>query len=317
MQSDSATFGAGLGLILGTRIYYSFVGCEHEDDVVFEKRLDPVVREIGDRGMARFAPTGVPEGVPTPTPAPARSAPTLLPAPGSRPDPAPNLDAAPARSAATLVPAPDLAPTSTVAAAPVRVPDQSVTSTTQMVPLEHLYALLEREWAQQQQMKADITAAHEQAKAATEKVREELMQKELITTEQLTALQSRLEILHTEQLLTDEELFALEVRAGTSAALMSRAYSTVFSLESAIQFPIENLVCQCASSMTCVDVQDLVADSIELKASVGKPTSEIVEIARTATSDAVPKVCRIITLSENIGPHRSFARQLRRKFVST
>ena len=238
VQSDSATFGAGLGLILGTRIYYSFVGCEHEDDVVFEKRLDPLVREIGDRGMARFAPTGVSEGVPpSPTPAPARSAPALAPA--SRPVPAPNLAAAPVRSVATLVPAPDLAPTSTVAVAPdpapalapgtaaavapIRVPDQSVTSTTQMVPLEHLYALLEREWAQQQQMKADITAAHEQAKAATEKVREEVMQKELITTEQLAALQSRLEILHTEQLLTDEEIFALEVRTGTCAALMSRA----------------------------------------------------------------------------------------------
>ena len=75
-----------------------------------------------------------------------------------------------------------------------------------------LYALLERERAQQQQMKAEVAAAQQQAKEAMEKMREELTPKELISTEQLTALQSRLEALHAEQLLTDDELFALEVR---------------------------------------------------------------------------------------------------------
>ena len=38
-----------LGLILGTRMYYSFVAAEADDDVAFEKRLDAVVREIGGR----------------------------------------------------------------------------------------------------------------------------------------------------------------------------------------------------------------------------------------------------------------------------
>ena len=77
---------------------------------------------------------------------------------------------------------------------------------------KQLYALLERERAQQQQMKAEVAAAQQQAKEAMEKLREELTPKELISTEQLTALQSRLEALHAEQLLTDDELFALEVR---------------------------------------------------------------------------------------------------------
>ena len=40
-----------LGLLLGTRVYYRFYGdAEHEDQASFEKRIDAVVREIGDRG---------------------------------------------------------------------------------------------------------------------------------------------------------------------------------------------------------------------------------------------------------------------------
>jgi sulfur relay (sulfurtransferase) complex TusBCD TusD component (DsrE family) len=60
-------------------------------------------------------------------------------------------------------------------------------------------------------------------------------------------------------------------------------------------------------------IQDLVADSIELKMAVGKLTAEIVEVAQA--SDAVMKACKICALSEGMSSQAAFARQLRRKFV--
>ena len=34
------------------RMYYAFYGAESDDDAAFEKRVDSVVREIGERGKA-------------------------------------------------------------------------------------------------------------------------------------------------------------------------------------------------------------------------------------------------------------------------
>ena len=49
MEADYRPKG-WLGLIMGTRMYYSFHGPELADETVFEARVDHVVREIGDRG---------------------------------------------------------------------------------------------------------------------------------------------------------------------------------------------------------------------------------------------------------------------------
>ena len=82
-----------LGLILGTRMYYSFLAAEQDDEAAFEKRLDTVVREIGDRGKPKRVHEGVPPApAPTPAPAPAprpRAAPAPAPAPATAPAPAP------------------------------------------------------------------------------------------------------------------------------------------------------------------------------------------------------------------------------------
>ena len=66
-----------LGLILGTRLYYSFYDAELDDDAVFEQRVEGLAREIGGRGMRR-----VPESVP---PASVR-APALATGPAPAPD---------------------------------------------------------------------------------------------------------------------------------------------------------------------------------------------------------------------------------------
>jgi hypothetical protein len=49
-QQDYSAKG-WLGLILGTRLWYPMWDAEKDDDAAFEKRLDNVVREIGDRGQ--------------------------------------------------------------------------------------------------------------------------------------------------------------------------------------------------------------------------------------------------------------------------
>jgi hypothetical protein len=48
-----------LGLIMGSRLYYSFHGDELNDEAVFESHVDSLIREIGDRGKV-----GLSEAVP-------------------------------------------------------------------------------------------------------------------------------------------------------------------------------------------------------------------------------------------------------------
>jgi hypothetical protein len=95
-----------VGLIMGTRMWYAMWDAEKDDEATFERRVDGVVREIGERGKVV-----VPEAVPPlsksasarPTPAPT---PALAPAPA--PAPAPTL--APAQA---LGPAPAATATAT------------------------------------------------------------------------------------------------------------------------------------------------------------------------------------------------------------
>ena len=62
-----------VGLIMGTRLWYAMWDVEKDDDAAFERRVDSLVREIGERGKV-LAPEAVPplrETVrPAPEPAP-------------------------------------------------------------------------------------------------------------------------------------------------------------------------------------------------------------------------------------------------------
>jgi hypothetical protein len=82
-----------VGLMLGTRLWYAMWDAENDDDAAFERRVDSVVREIGERGKL-IAPESVPpvcETAPTPAPAP-----ELAPAPEVAPGPTPTRAPAPA-----------------------------------------------------------------------------------------------------------------------------------------------------------------------------------------------------------------------------
>ena len=61
-----------------------------------------------------------------------------------------------------------------------------------------------------QEVEARMQAENADLKAQVQEMREELTPRPAVTEEQLATLQSRLEAMHEAQLLTDEELFALE-----------------------------------------------------------------------------------------------------------
>jgi hypothetical protein len=87
-------------------MWYSMWDAEKDDDDAFERRLDSVVREIGDRGKVMLPEAVPPFREPTPAPAPA---PALAPAPAVAPAvaPVPTAATAPASVAQPTTPSVD------------------------------------------------------------------------------------------------------------------------------------------------------------------------------------------------------------------
>jgi hypothetical protein len=204
-----------LGLLLGTRLWYGLWDAEKDDDATFAARLDPVVRQIGDRGRQRgtaaSAASAVSEGVPplaaaAPAPAPAPAPPAALPqAPSHEPTAA---QAAAAALALPPPPPPGQVPPpgpSTDGAAGAHVGCSLAELGHFMEQQQRL--LCERD-ARSRAEKAELEAKFE---AKLEAQRLEMNAKRVaFSDEQLTALQSRLEALHAAKLITSDELFLLE-----------------------------------------------------------------------------------------------------------
>ena len=126
--------------------------------------------------------------------------------------------------------------------------------------------------AERDELETKIKAEHkvemDQMRAEIEKLKPAPPQ-ELISAEQLTALQARLESLHGAQLLTEEEFFALE---------------------------------------------DLCADYLEVQTfAAGVLTQEVV--GSNPAYGEVAKLAQLIAVSEGLASDAGFARQARRKFV--
>ena len=202
-----------------TKLYYQFFAEAVDTDEKFERQIDALLREVGDRGKVKTDAAWVSEGVPpAPTPAPA---------------PAPVFASIPARVPAV---APVATPPRSAALAPVASADQGVSPSMQMVPtqqssVESSSAMVERLLDQQREMmrehreeaKADRAEmeARLEAQAARMEARlakqaksmqakddkiAELMAPapEAISDEQVALLQARLEGLHVAKLLADE-----------------------------------------------------------------------------------------------------------------
>lgn len=178
-----------LGLLMGTRLYYSFYSAECDDDATFEKRVAAVCREIGDRGRP-VPQMPMAEGVP-PT--------NLAPIPASAPAPKPLSAPAPAPASA---PAPAPAPATPVLQTQALVPTtrglEGSLPPTQVAQEEHVdsttwIAMLMSERRELEAKVAALSAPHEALSAS-----------------QLQALSSRLEALHESQLLSDLEFSCME-----------------------------------------------------------------------------------------------------------
>jgi hypothetical protein len=199
---------SGLGLILGTRLYYQFWDAEQLDDAAFEKRLDSVVREIGERGRGRStakqtpAVPLMPEGVP---PAAAAAAAALAPR-------TPTASSTP-RAAETTTLSQSFSPSvfqplsaQTGQLQPQLQPHGGVTSASEAAYLCEMMSFMREE--------------RQTMVAAMERQRQELEAKvaaltpsppsEAVSEGALAALQARLESMHAAKLLSDAELYSVE-----------------------------------------------------------------------------------------------------------
>jgi hypothetical protein len=273
---------------MGTQMYISFSDAEHDTDEAFEKRVDNVAREIGDRGKPNAKSTLAPEGVPpapAPAPAPAPS-PVLAPVPEPAPAPAQALAATTTVRPAT---AETFSPTMLSPAATEGLGDAVSTASFKdlacfLVEMRH-DAVMERvdletklkaaHVAEIDSLRAEIRQQKAEHRAEMEQLRAELTPapaQELVSAEQLAALQARLEKLHAAQLLKDEELFALE---------------------------------------------DLCSDFLELKAAAvgGGMVAQDLVYSDPTKVEVVAKVAKLVVASEGIASDGALARQTRRKFL--
>jgi len=295
-----------LGLIMGTRMWYAMWDAEKDDDAAFDRRLDSVVREIGERGKAMVAEAVPPfrEPMPAPAPAPALVAatrtttpapapppalapafePTPEPAPATAPVPTPRRVARARRSDRDSSPSMQLSPPSTPMV-------QHVTSTLGGGSLLEMSSFLKEQREEAKADRAELEAKLERqrqemearldAKDAKLEQQQALIQQQAvlkgpppvaaIADEQLATLQARIEGLHTAKLLTDEELFALE---------------------------------------------DLVADYVDLTMSVADRiiTRDMI-YAMPGVDGVASKLDKLVGLSAAMAGDAAFARQARRKFL--
>jgi hypothetical protein len=232
-----------VGLMLGTRLWFSMWDADRDDDAAFERRLDSVVREIGDRGKLILAEAIPPEPTPEPTPAPA-------PAPAPAPRPVARAPALSTRVAPTPVASEDsrvLVPRHAPATPALNTvameqdTSSSVGGRSMTSSLGELSVFLQKQQRMQMEREEKLDAEHREAKAETAELRRELekqrqeldakieqkleaqrreakaetselrreLQKQL-QEQQLVALQARLETLHGAKLLDDEALFLAE-----------------------------------------------------------------------------------------------------------
>ena len=309
MMTDGFKLKGWLGLILGTRMWYAFWGADADDDASFDRRLDSVVREIGDRGK-----TMLPEAVP-PFPEP-----TLEPAPA----PAPAVSRAPAQAPApTPVQAPVAPSRAALIPATVATPGQSFTPTMQMVsptPQLQLHGgttgnsltelsvfmreqhqmLMEREGkieARMESERQETKAKLEQQEAKIEQQRQE-MEAKMEHHRQETERQRQENATLREQ--QREEIEQLREQAKPQLARDTVSEEQLGALQLRLEVLHE---ARLLTDEELNSLEDAVVDCIELL-----PTA-------FATERGVDKVIKMILVSERVGNDKTLARQLKRKFA--
>eukprot|EP01045_Picozoa_sp_COSAG04_P016864 COSAG04_NODE_1445_length_6714_cov_1.982162_4_plen_258_part_00 len=187
-----------LGLILGTSVWYRFDPEAVQTDESFTRQIEATVREIGERGKVRAV--GVPEGLPPKS---------LAPAPAPAPAAARPMPATPQPTSAQLAPA-ERSFTPTLSSPPQMQSDSLSSAAVVELLLERDEKLRSEAKAEKAELEARMHTEKAELRKEMQARLTELAPQEAISAERLTALAARLEALHAAQLLTDEELYALE-----------------------------------------------------------------------------------------------------------
>lgn len=300
-----------------------FWDADEDDDAAFERRLDVVVREIGDRGKPRVSEAVPPEPTPAPAPAPA---PIRAPAPVAAPAPAPAPALAPAPNLVT--PAPEATASSTLqrsftpslqlASLPVQQQMQ-VSSEQQPMAAGAGASLMEvaafirgerdesrkerEEWQARLEKQALET---EWARLETEKHREEMhakMEQQRAEAEaqletQREKMQAEAEArLETQRIETETVRAAAEAKICVSEAQLEALQVRLDALHQAKLLTDDEVV----------KLEDCVGDFIECWSLLSAVPAEMGAVAG--------EVKRLVGLSEGVSKDGALARQLRRKFA--
>ena len=282
-----------LGLLLGTRLYFSF-----DDDAVatheaFMQQIDLVESELGERGKveataaaaaaAAAAVRLAPEGVPPPT---LRSMePTPEPAPAPAPVPAPRPRAAASSSATMTLSTPERTTSFTPSMRQQQPQQQQISAaspTMQAIThqcgvadgsllVETLQAQVKAHQAEASELRLEMERLRaEAAEAKLQALELRLTPTAAISEQRLEALQARLEALHKADLLGDDQLYMLE---------------------------------------------DVVADFVEFESAMGG--AAVTREAGHANENArnLLKLVKLVGLSERIASDDAFSRHVKRKCV--
>ena len=202
---------------MGTRLWYALWDAAKDDDDAFERRLDSVVREIGERGKVMVSEAVPPlrktSLVPTPAPSPAPTSTkaataTLVPAPSQS---ASSPGASATTTTVTTAPAPIMP-----SAARVPIPPDADEGGGPRGSFVDMIVLLREERELMKQMMIESEKQRRQQQEETVSIYEkkiELQRKEIeelrlqkhqdeVHTAQVSMLQTRLESLHSAKLLT-------------------------------------------------------------------------------------------------------------------
>ena len=180
---------AGLGLLMGTRMWYRMWDAATDDDLAFERRVDAICREIGNRAqLAEDVP-------PEPTPAPKKA---------SAPAPAPPVTPTPA-------PAPSPAPATAPETAPQTQQKRQLGSSAGIGEGQASFSEMVTFMRQEREhMEVKLEAQRQETEKLQRMVFESQQPQEAVSAAQVHALMARLEALHAAKLLSDDELFAIE-----------------------------------------------------------------------------------------------------------
>ena len=322
-------------------MWYPFHSCDDEDDKAFEKRLDSVVREIGDRGKPKpKVKVAVPEGVPPAAAAsPQKKAPAPAPAPVAAPAPAPapvrvpaTVHVTPPRAALTA-PDPSFTPTmqmqmtspvaqqgggmggGSLMEISVFMKEQQVQAEARVDQAEARADKLEERMERlRQEAKAEKAQLMQEAKAEKAEMEAKMEQQHATSKAEMEQQQAALKDEMTQQQATlKAEIDALkaELTPAPPAPAITQEQLT------ALQSRIESLhVAKLLADEELYALENLIADYVELTISMidGRVITRET-IYSLATVAAASKLDKLVGLSAAMVGDAAFARQARRKFM--